>query len=428
MNFISEITKRDILDMFKYGLDTHVLWETERVHYNYFGRLEEIEFLKRLYELKDMPSLDNRYCNAEDDIWQHTVNNDDYPFCWVFEDERFQLKNGSDEIYLKFICEIFHPTVRDERGHWKEFLDEVNEILKNDGYEIYPAEKISNRDVYSWRIYNSDENKLFIPFSQRNQKAISEKRMSLSIKKKARNQIYQLFEKNNDVYRKTDKTTGWDYDVTTIDEVIGDIRQFYVPKCFDKQGQYVETDNLKDFVFSSSPYCVIDAIEFFEKYNKKTDFEAEVNAIFKLNELPFKLNNGKVENTFNIQIKDSALVHIEEAGLKELLQEAANYYDKGNLKIAVEKLWDAFERLKTYYSPTLDKKKSISRIIEDMSGRKSHFQELFEKEFRELTQIGNDFRIRHHETTKINIVDARHYDYFYKRCLSLISVSVQYLS
>ncbi|MGK5734363.1 hypothetical protein ACSNOG_34130, partial [Streptomyces sp. URMC 124] len=77
---------------------THVLWETERVHYNYFGRLEEIEFLKRLYELKDMPSLDNRYCNAEDDIWQHTVNNDDYPFCWVFEDERFQLKNGSDEI------------------------------------------------------------------------------------------------------------------------------------------------------------------------------------------------------------------------------------------------------------------------------------------------------------------------------------------
>ncbi len=426
MNSISEITKRDIFDLFKYGMDIPELWEMRRVQYNYFGRLEEIEFLKRLFDLKGMPSLDKRYRNAEEDIWQHTVNNDDYPFCWVFEDERFQLKNGSDEIYLKFICEIFHPTVRNENGYWKIFLDEVNKFLRNDGYEIYPAEKISNRDVYRWRIYDSAKNKLFIPFSLRNKKAIKEKRMPLSIKKNTRNQLFQLFEKYNDMYRKKGET-GWDYVVTTYEEVIGDIRQFYIPKCYNEQGKYLETDNLKDFVFSSSPYCVIDAIEFFEKHNKNSDFETEVNEIFKLNEIPFKLNNGKVESTFNLQIKDNTLVPIQEAGLKELLQEAANYYDKGNLKIAVEKLWDAFERLKTYYSPTLDKKKSVSRIIGDMSGQKAHYKELFEKEFLELTQIGNNFRIRHHETTKTNIEDDRHYDYFYKRCLSLISVSVQYL-
>lgn len=195
MNSISEITKRDIFDLFKYGMDIPDLWEMQKVQYNYFGRLEEFEFCKRLYDLKEMPSLDKRYCNAEEDIWQHTVNNDDYPFCWVFEDERFQLKNGSDEIYLKFICEIFHPTVRNENGYWEKFLDEVNKFLKNDGYEVFPAGKISNRDVYSWRIYNLAENKLFIPFSQRNQKAIKEKRMPISIKKNARNQIYQLFEK-----------------------------------------------------------------------------------------------------------------------------------------------------------------------------------------------------------------------------------------
>lgn len=62
-----------------------------------------------------------------------------------------------------------------------------------------------------------------------------------------------------------------------------------------------------------------------------------------------------------------------------------------------------------------------------MSGQKAHYKELFEKEFLELTQIGNNFRIRHHETTKTDIDDHRHYDYFYKRCLSLISVSIQYL-
>jgi len=118
---------------------------------------------------------------------------------------------------------------------------------------------------------------------------------------------------------------------------------------------------------------------------------------------------------------------IQESGLKELLQEATKNYYEGNLRIAVEKIWDAFERLKTYYSPTLDKKKSINKIICDMSGNKEPYKELFDKEFRELTAIGNNFRIRHHETTKTDIEDNRHYEYFYKRCISLISVAIQYL-
>ena len=83
---ISEITKRDILDLFKHGIDIPDVWGTQRATYNYYGRLEEIEFLKRLYNLKSMPSLDSRFPDAEREIWQHTVNNNDYPFCWVFED------------------------------------------------------------------------------------------------------------------------------------------------------------------------------------------------------------------------------------------------------------------------------------------------------------------------------------------------------
>lgn len=426
MNRISEITKRDIFDLFQNGIDIDIFFETEKVIYPYFGRLEEIEFLKRLYDLKSMPSSDSRFLDAEGDIWQHTVNNDDYPFCWVFEDERFQLKNGSDEMYLKFICEIFHPTVRNEKGYWKEFLDEANRLLQNDGYELYPAEKISNHDVYGWRLFNPEENKLFIPYSQRNQKAIREKKIVIPIKRVARNQIYQLLEKYNDVYGKTDET-GWNYNVTISEEVFNDMRQFYPPKCYNGQKQYVETDNLQEFVYYSAPYCVIDAIEFFEKYNRTNDFEAQVNVILKLNNIALKLNNGKIESAFTSQIKNSTLVPIQEAGLKELLQEATRYYDECNYKIAVEKLWDAFERLKTYYSPILDKKKSINKIIRDMSGNKEPYKEMFQKEFHELTAIGNSFRIRHHETTKIDIEDNRHYDYFYKRCLSLISVAIQYL-
>jgi len=426
MNRISEITKRDILDLFQNGMDIEEFFATKKITYLYFGRLDEIEFLKRLYDLENMPSFDSRFQNAERDIWQHTVNNDDYPFCWVFEDERFQLKDGCDETYLKFICEIFHPTVRFEKGYWKEFFAEINKLLQNDGYELYPSGKISNRDIYGWRIFQPEVSKMFIPYSMRNAKEIKSKKMGLSIKRNTRNQIYQLLEKYNEEYRTADET-GWQYNTSIAEDVFNDIRQFYIPKCYDSQKQYVETNSLQEFISSSSPYCVLDAIEFFLKYNRSNDFEVQVNAIFKLNDITLKLDNGKVINIFDSQIKNNSIAPVQEAGLKELLQEASKYYEEGSIKIAVEKLWDAFERLKTYYSPSLDKKKSVSKIISDMSNTKKPYEELFEKEFHELTLIGNNFRIRHHETTKTDIEDSRHYDFFYKRCLALISIAILYL-
>lgn len=426
MNRISEITKRDIHDLFKNGIDIIELWDTKRITYNYFGRLEEIEFLKRLYDLKNMESLDSRFPDAEGDIWQHTVNNDDYPFCWVFEDVRFLLLNGSDEMYLKFICEIFHPTVRFEKGYWKEFLTEINRLLQNDAYELYPSAQISNRDVYGWRIFQPEENKMFIPYSQRNAKAIKNKKLVVSINRRARNQIYKILEKYNDIYRETDET-GWQYNISIGEKVFNDIRQFYIPRCYNNQKEYLETGSLQNFVNHSSPYCVLDAIEFFEKHNHSDGFETQINTILKLNGISLSLDNGKITSTLDFQIKNTTLVPIQEAGLKELLQEATKYYDEDNFKIAVEKLWDAFERLKTYYSPTLDKKNSINKIIVDMGGNKNPYVELFEKEFHELTAIGNNFRIRHHETIKTDIEDNRYYDYFYKRCLSLISVAIKYL-
>jgi hypothetical protein len=300
-------------------------------------------------------------------------------------------------------------------------------LLQNDGYEIYPSGKISGRDIYGWRIYKTEDDKIFIPYSQRNAKAIKAKKISLSIRRSARNQIYQLLEKHDLVYRDRDET-GWAYDTSVSADVFGDIRQFYVPKCYDDQKQYVETSNLKDFILGTSPYCVMDTIEFFDRRTSSADFEPRVNALLKLNGLSLKLDNGKIINTYDHQIGKAGLDPVQEAGLKELLQEAAGYYDEGNIKIAVEKLWDAFERLKTYYSPILDKKQSASKIIADMSAGKNPYKELFEKEFGELTSIGNDFRIRHHETGKTNIEDDRHYEYFYKRCLSLISVAILYLN
>jgi len=97
---ITEITRRDILDSIA----------LEGI--NLYGRLEETEFLSRIWDLNSMPSTDSRFKNAIGDIWQHTVNNDDWESGWVFSDSRFNLMRGDDETFLRFLCESIHPVVR----------------------------------------------------------------------------------------------------------------------------------------------------------------------------------------------------------------------------------------------------------------------------------------------------------------------------
>ena len=164
MNKITEITRRDIIDIIRNGfigsepeskIDYYEHQYTEEVpvvyHICYHGRLNEIDFLSRVYNLSNMPSTDSRFKDAEGDIWQHTINNDDWEDGWVFTDHRFGLVNGDDETLLKFLCEMFHPVVRNEHQPWKKFLETFNELLKHDGYEIIEKSHISGRSVYGWQ-------------------------------------------------------------------------------------------------------------------------------------------------------------------------------------------------------------------------------------------------------------------------------------
>ncbi|MGL5964982.1 MAG: AbiJ-NTD4 domain-containing protein [Fusobacteriaceae bacterium] len=206
-------------------------------------------------------------------------------------------------------------------------------------------------------------------------------------------------------------------------------------------------------------YALLDYIEFFaknimdiseewnnEKYKNfkninclKTDqifinFENEINQIFIEAGLLYKLTNKKIierviENTPLTDEIEKSFENISEIGLKHLLEDAITLH-RGIKPIereySVRKIWDALERLKTYYSE-LNKKDSIKKIVDEMSNRDLNFIEIFNDEFIKLTCIGNKFRIRHHETDKIDITDLKYYDYFFNRCLSLISLAIQYL-
>lgn len=149
MRRITEVTRRDIFDLIIGGFKP--IDDTYHFRISWHGRLEEIAFLKRLYDLKSLPSYDGRFENAEGDIFQHRINNWDWPDEWIFEDDRFGLADGDDEVLLQFLSEMVHPVVRIEDQEWQIFLDLFNGLLKHDGYELIEKSHISGRNVYGWR-------------------------------------------------------------------------------------------------------------------------------------------------------------------------------------------------------------------------------------------------------------------------------------
>jgi len=133
---ISEITRRAIIDELSLS----------NVHWS--GRLEEPEFLARLYKLKQLPSTDGRFKEAAGDIWQHRVNNYDWDDDWVFYDSRFDLMED-DEEFLRFLVETVHPVVRPEAAELKQLVSLYNEHLRHDGWEIREVSQISGRPVFA---------------------------------------------------------------------------------------------------------------------------------------------------------------------------------------------------------------------------------------------------------------------------------------
>ncbi|WP_282824590.1 abortive infection family protein [Gulosibacter sediminis] len=119
--------------------------------FSWAGRLEHPVFLSRLYDLESLPSKDNRYRNASGDIYQHMVNNWDWDDDWVFGDDRFHLRDGSDENFLSFLAETVHPIVRDNAQTAAEMVTAYNDTLRRDGFELYETDRFGDRIIYGWR-------------------------------------------------------------------------------------------------------------------------------------------------------------------------------------------------------------------------------------------------------------------------------------
>jgi len=136
MNLISEVTRRAIIDTFDIG---NIHWA---------GRLNDREFLARLYDLSKLPPSDRRYNDAAGDIFQHMVRNRDWDREWVFYDGRFNLLRATDDEFLRFLCETVHPVVRPDPEAVDQLVTSYNQALDTDGFQIVPGQTISGRPIF----------------------------------------------------------------------------------------------------------------------------------------------------------------------------------------------------------------------------------------------------------------------------------------
>ena len=121
----------------------------EGVRWN--GALDDVEFLSRIFDLHELPSLDARFKDAAGDIWQHCINNDDWEPDWVFSDDRFNLLDGPVDTFLSFLCEIVNPVVRPDRDETLKLVTHFNDQLRPTGWEIYEEERIAGRPRFAYR-------------------------------------------------------------------------------------------------------------------------------------------------------------------------------------------------------------------------------------------------------------------------------------
>ena len=159
----------------------------------------------------------------------------------------------------------------------------------------------------------------------------------------------------------------------------------------------------------------------------RVKFVSEINEIFERNYVGFKLcDDGIIQ-----RIVDEVLLHPicsskKELKLEELIQDATHKFRNPRLnerKIALEKLWDAFERLKTIEIPEeKQKKQSADILLSKASLGKTLFKDILENECKTLTNIGNQYQIRHFEKYTEPIASEEHLDYLFYRMYSLLSL------
>jgi hypothetical protein len=157
----------------------------------------------------------------------------------------------------------------------------------------------------------------------------------------------------------------------------------------------------------------------------REQFRQRINRILARNGVCFELQaDGSVIRLAPPVLAEairSPLAPTGDATLDAMLEDARRKFlspDPQLRRESLERLWDAWERLKSLDDPT-DKKRSIDKLL-DKAATEPKLRGCLEEEARQLTKIGNTFMIRHSEVGKVPIKENCHIDHLFHRMFSLI--------
>lgn len=156
-------------------------------------------------------------------------------------------------------------------------------------------------------------------------------------------------------------------------------------------------------------------------------FREQVNRIIARNDLAYELQeNGRARRLLEPVLQAELHEGLPTSGdsrVDALIAQAEQRFldpSPAGAPDALEKLWDAFERIKTLLDP--DKKRG-SKVLISSATSTTESAELIEAEMKALTEIGNGFHIRHHETTRHPVPDEL-VDYLFVRMYALLRLLV----
>lgn len=167
----------------------------------------------------------------------------------------------------------------------------------------------------------------------------------------------------------------------------------------------------------------------FRRDEGRAKFVEAANRILERNGLAYQLSdNGLAERLAPIILRESLVPAIFNTGddqLNEMLETARRKFlstEDQERRESLEKLWDAWERLKTL-APGQHKKESITNLLD--AAADSPLRESLESEAKELTRLGNKLQIRHTEKHTVPVTRDEHVDYLFHRLFALVQLACQ---
>jgi hypothetical protein len=155
-------------------------------------------------------------------------------------------------------------------------------------------------------------------------------------------------------------------------------------------------------------------------------FVTDINLLFRRNAVAYELTStGQARRLLPQPIADAlgwTMFQTGDAETDRLLEAARQRFlspKPEDRQDALEKLWDAFERLKTL-EPGANKRVQADALLDRVAVVGSGFREALGREAAELTSIGNSFRIRHSETTQEALTSLDQVDYLFTRMFAFL--------